>query len=215
MSTPTTRAVVVIGGGPLSPHGVAHAGDAWVVAADSGYDHARDAGLSPAVLIGDLDSISSEGLAVALAEGTEIIGHPAAKDLTDTELALDLSVDRGATDVLLLGGPGDRLDHLLGTIGALGRPSLAACTRVTAWLGGSRVHTAHPGRTVLVDEPAGTTFSVLTLHGACTGVEVIGATWSLHDATLAAGSARGVSNVVTSEPCTVRTGTGVLTVVIP
>lgn len=216
MSAPTSRAVVVIGGGALSPHAVGRVTpDDWVVAADSGYDHAVDAGLEPAVLIGDLDSISPGGLAAARSHGTEIIEHPADKDATDTELALDLVVDRGATDVVVLGGPGDRLDHLLGTLGALGRPGLAACERVSAWLGDSHVHTAHAGRTVLLDEAVGTTFSLLTLHGECTGIDVVGATWPLRDATLPAGSARGVSNVVADTPCTVRTGTGVLTVVVP
>ena len=54
------QVVVVVGGGPLSPQAVdALDDDSFIVAADSGLDHAVAADLSPDVLVGDLDSISA------------------------------------------------------------------------------------------------------------------------------------------------------------
>ena len=53
--------VLVIGGDALHPDAVAAVpDDAVIMAADSGLDHARSAGLTPTVLIGDLDSVSAE-----------------------------------------------------------------------------------------------------------------------------------------------------------
>ncbi len=63
--------------------------DALVIAADSGYDHAVAAGLHPDVLVGDLDSISRRPGRARGAAGLTIDAHPADKEATDTELALD------------------------------------------------------------------------------------------------------------------------------
>ena len=133
----STVAVVVVGGGPLSPRAV----EAWddlarsgaptlVIAADSGLDHAVAAGLHPDRLVGDLDSISAAGRMWAYANGVDIDEHPAAKDETDAELALALAVaDPAVSSVIVLGGldptADDRLDHLLGTLLVLGHPSLS------------------------------------------------------------------------------------------
>jgi thiamine pyrophosphokinase len=57
-------------------------------------------------------------------------------------------------------------------------------------------------------------FSLLALHGPCTGVTVTGARWPLADATLTGTEARGVSNEGT-ERTEVQGATGVLTVVMP
>jgi thiamine pyrophosphokinase len=70
----------------------------------------------------------------------------------------------------------------------------------------------------LADEPAGSTFSLLALHGGCRGVDVSDAHWPLVDADLAAGSALGVSNETSVGgvvPTRIAVRDGVLTVVIP
>jgi thiamine pyrophosphokinase len=215
MSTGDTT-IIVIGGGALHPRALATIEPgAAIYAADSGYDVARDAHLEPTVLVGDLDSISVAGLAAAHARGVEIVEHPPDKDVTDTELSLDLAVHRGADRVVVMGGAGDRLDHLLGTFAALGRPSLSRCVQLEAWFDATHAQIVHPGHHVQVAAEPGATFSVLALHGDADGVDVVGAAWPLDRATLSARGARGVSNVVVSEPCTVHVTSGVLTVVIP
>src|ERR1700712_4781931 len=123
-----SQVVLVVGGGGL----LARANslvepDAVVIAADSGLDRAREAGLIPSVLVGDLDSISAGGRMWAYANDVEIHEFAADKDVTDTGLALSVApAVAGATDLLLLGGDGDRLDHTLGSLTALGDPALAA-----------------------------------------------------------------------------------------
>jgi len=153
---PTTgrSALVVIGGDPLHPAvpGLLPTADV-VIAADSGYDHAVAAGLRPHRLIGDLDSISDDGLAGARAAGVEIVAHPADKDATDTELALDaaLSAVGPGGSITVVSGGGDRFDHLLASLHALAMPRLprstpstpgsgprscACCTRRAGWMSG-------------------------------------------------------------------------------
>jgi thiamine pyrophosphokinase len=190
-----------------------------VIAADSGMDHALAAGLRPAMLVGDLDSISAAGRMWAYAHEAEIDEHPADKDLTDTEIAIARAIDvAGVQQLLLIGGIDEagerRLDHQLATILALGHPALGALRSVSAVLGDTALSIVHPGRQVVLDLEQGQLFSLLAMHGPCAGVSVTGARWPLTDATLSGTEARGVSNEA-GERTDVHVATGVLTVVMP
>jgi thiamine pyrophosphokinase len=214
-----SQAVVVIGGGGLSPRALAAVQpDAVVLAADSGFDHAVAAGLHPAQLVGDLDSISEAGRATALRDGVPTHAHPAHKDATDTELAIGAAMAvPSMTHLLVVGGSAaddQRLDHLLGTLLALGAPGLGSLESVRAVLGTAEVTVIHPGRTATLPLADGDTFSLLALHGEASGIDLKGATWELDGATLTPHEARGVSNVARGH-VVVRCTSGVLTVVAP
>ena len=207
--------MVVIGGGELSAIAVDAARPDVVIAADSGLDHAVAAGFVPSMLVGDLDSISASGRMWAYAHGLVIDVQPEDKDLTDTELAIAaaLAVEDG-TRLTVLGGVGDRLDHLLGTLLALGHPDLARLIGVRAWIGTTEFVVVHGGRSASLDLDPGRTFSLLALHGPAAGVTVEGARWELTDATLSSTHARGVSNEA-KENTMITCRTGVVTVVVP
>lgn len=205
--------IVVTGAAPLHPEAVARLPEhAIVLAADGGLDHALAAGLRPAGLVGDLDSVSPDGLAWATEHAT-IERHPTGKDRTDTELALATAVGLDPARLVLVSGGGDRLDHTFAAIGALGHPSLTCIPVIDAWWGDQVLRILHgPGRTDL-DAPPGTTISLLALHGACAGVTITGVEWPLVDAQLAPLVGLGVSNRVVDR-ATVTVLTGVLTIVL-
>jgi thiamine pyrophosphokinase len=210
-----SQVVVVIGGGPLSPRAIAEvSADAMVIAADSGLDHAVDAGLRPDALVGDLDSISAHGKMWAYAHELEIDEYPADKDATDTELALARAALVEGADLLVVGAVGDRLDHALGTIAALGSPAMAGFESIRLAVGDSTVHVIHAAHSVTIDLPISSLFSLLALHGPCRGIDVTGARWPLDAATLNPWSTRGVSNE-TSGLLQISVLEGVLTLVIP
>ncbi|MGB8862062.1 MAG: thiamine diphosphokinase [Ilumatobacteraceae bacterium] len=214
------QAVVVIGGGALSSRALdAVRGDSVIIAADSGLDHAVEAGLRPSVLVGDLDSISASGRMWAYAREVEIHEHPMDKDLTDTEIAIARALEVPEVRQLLVIGGVDatgerRLDHQLATILALGHASLAGLASVRAVLGEAGLSMLHPGRHSVLDVEPGQLFSLLALHGPCSGVTVTGARWPLENAAFTGTEARGVSNEAT-ERTEVLVTSGVLTVVVP
>jgi len=92
--------------------------NALLVAADSGLMLAEAAGFKPDWIIGDMDSLGGESPdaehRLRSYPADRVIRHPAAKDFTDTELALALLWDKGCDEAWILGGGGGRLDHLLG-----------------------------------------------------------------------------------------------------
>jgi len=206
--------IVVTGAAPLAPRAIDSIPDgAIILAADGALDHALAAGLTPAALVGDLDSVSAEGLEWAESNAT-IERHPPDKDHTDTELALATAADLNPRRLTLISGGGDRLDHTFAAIGALGASSLTSIPEIDGWWGDQRIAVLHgPGRARL-DVTADTTISLLALHGDCSGVSIDGVRWPLERADLASSVGLGVSNLTTGETVDVSLTAGVLTIFI-
>src|SRR6185295_1025335 len=93
--------------------------------------------------------------------------HPAAKDATDLELALDTARALGAQRIVVLGGHGGRLDHLLANALLLAAPSLADI-EVVAQMGPARVTVVRHEAT-LHGRP-GDVVTLLPAHGPARGV---------------------------------------------
>ena len=206
--------VVITGAGAIAPSAAQRIPDgAVVIAADGALDHALAAGLVPAGLVGDMDSITDAGLEWASRHAT-VEHHDPDKDHTDTELALTMAADLRPARLILVGA-GDRLDHVLAAIGALGHPHLTSIPLIDAWWDEQWIRVLHaPGSTQLA-LAEGTTLSLLALHGPCSGVTITGVRWPLERAHLAPLVGVGVSNVAVDAEVTVRVSTGVLTIVMP
>jgi len=191
--------VIITGASPLDPDLAARLRSEsteqtiWM-AVDGGLDHALAAGLEPTHLVGDLDSVTEEGLAWA-ARHAEISRHPADKDQTDTELALALASKFDPERVTLVGG-GDRLDHTFAGVGALGALSLTSVPMLDGWWDGQHLRVLHgPGSSTLRLVP-GSTLSLLALHGPCVRVTLSGTRWELDQFDLEPLVGMGVSNQV-------------------
>lgn len=206
--------IVVTGAAPLHDDAIAEMPhDALVLAADGALDHALAAGLTPAGLIGDLDSISPEGLAWAQHHAT-IAQHDPDKDHTDTELALQVAVDLAPRRLILLSGGGNRLDHSLAAIGALGHRSLTSIPEIDGWWGDQRLHVLHGPGELALEVEIGAILSLLATHGTAAGVSLSGVRWPLDGVDLDPLVGRGVSNEVTHEHVELRLHAGVITLFV-
>ena len=79
--------------------------------------HLKKAGLCSDVLLGDFDSIGKAELAeIKDNSNSELITFPKDKDYTDLELAINLAIERGASEIVILGASGTRLDHTTANI---------------------------------------------------------------------------------------------------
>ena len=130
------------------------------------------------------------------ARNATITRHPTDKEQTDTELALALAVTMDPEHLTLIGG-GDRLDHTVAGIGALGALALTSIPTLDAWWGGQHISVVHgPGKATLRLLP-GSTMSLLAMHGPCTKVTLTGTRWELDEIDLDPVVGLGVSNEVT------------------
>ena len=87
-----------------------------IIAADSGYLLSKRLGVVPDLLLGDLDSLDRSKVTSQEFDALEKIIVPSVKDDTDTQLAVDTAIERGAKNIYLVGGLGGRLDHTLSSV---------------------------------------------------------------------------------------------------
>ena len=180
-----------------------------VIAVDGGAEKCRRLGIVPHLLIGDLDSISSELTEKYRHTGVEIIRHPRRKDATDLELALDLAKVRGADQLLLFGVLGGRWDMSLANV------MLAASTKyrrmhISLLQTRCRIHIIHGGSDFILKSREGQTVSLLPLSVDVEGVTTSGFEYPLQDSLLPFGSSRGISNILMKNEGTVMVKKGVL-----
>ena len=86
-----------------------------VIAADAGYLTARRLGITPNVVLGDFDTLGEENIP----DGVECLRVPREKDDTDTQLAVRTAIERGAGEIVIVGGLSGRIDHTLSTLAIL------------------------------------------------------------------------------------------------
>ena len=85
----------------------------FIVAVDSGAEHAYKLFLKPNLIIGDLDSISTKTYDRVNKDRIEILEYKKNKDYTDFEIALSHIIDLKIKDVTVIGGEDGDIDHLL------------------------------------------------------------------------------------------------------
>jgi thiamine pyrophosphokinase len=205
-------AIVVCAGGPVRATLPTLDEAALVIAADAGVHEAERLGLRVDLLVGDLDSADAAAVARVEASGGRVDRSPTDKDASDLELALVAAAVADARQVLVLGGDGGRLDHLLGNAFLLASPRFADL-RIDAVLGAARVH-------VVRDEGGmegfpGELVSLFAVGGPARGVTTEGLRWRLDGDALMPGSTRGLSNEFVEPTASVRVGDGVVLVVRP
>ena len=182
--------------------------DDLIIAADSGLNHAKNLGLTPAVVVGDYDSL---GRVPEPGSDVEVITVPAEKDETDTQLAIRLALSRGADDVHVIGGLGGRLDHTLSNLAIL---EALAQKKVRCVIedGQNRVRLLQSDSTIL--PRSGYTYvSLLALDPIVKGVEIEGVKYPLKNAKLTRTFQYAVSNEITGNCCFIAVRKGSILVV--
>lgn len=184
-----------------------------VVAADAGARYADALGLRVDAWVGDGDSADPSLLATLRRGGVDVRPVGAEKDESDTELAILAAIARGASDVTVLGAlGGPRFDHALANVWLLAHPGLEGRTarlldptyRIRLVVG--------PG-SIDLDGRVGGVVTLLPFDGPARGITTTGLRYPLHDEDLAAGPARGLSNVRAAAAAAVRLRVGRLLVV--
>ncbi len=205
--------IAVAGGDPVPPTVLDRLpADALVIAADSGLQVATSLGLVADIIVGDMDSVDPALLERARAGGAEVQRHPAAKDHTDLELALDVALGFNPQRIVVVGGHGGRLDHLIANVLLLARPAHDHLD-LSAHMGEAEVHVVHT-RCDLVGA-TGELVSLLPVHGPVEGVTTDGLLYPLVGEDLTPGSTRGVSNELARPSASVHVTGGTLLVVRP
>ncbi len=167
-------------GGKIDPDFITEhpKGDDITVAADSGIRNALLLGDHIDVAVGDFDSFPERDIP----EDAEIVRLRPEKDLTDSQVAVEIALEKGAESFVIIGGLSGRLDHTLANLSIL--EDLTARGHYAIMTDGvSRVHFINGG-SALIGRSGFKYFSLIAATDIAKGVSIEGAKYPLKNTRL-------------------------------
>jgi thiamine pyrophosphokinase len=181
-----------------------------ILSVDSGARHCRKLGIVPDYLIGDFDSISEEDYKAMTGAGVPVMRFPSEKDMTDSELAIQVACEKGSRQITLLGAIGSRIDHMLSNLFLLKKLADLNIEGVVANEKNEiRIIKDH----IELNREKDMFISLLPVAGNAVGVTTRGLYYPLENATLEVGSSWGISNLVINDCASVSVKEGYLLVI--
>lgn len=184
--------------------------DDLILCADGGTRHALTLGLTPRVVIGDLDSVTDEERGKMKEAGAQVIQFPRDKNETDLELALNYAVEHGYREIVIVAALGDRLDQTLGNLSLLANVEWST---LNVQLDDGVEQAFFCRDESKIEGSPGDTVSLLPWGGEATGVRTEGLKWPLKDETLLPHKTRGISNEMLGEIAQVKIKSGLLLII--
>ena len=178
----------------------------FILCADGGTRHALALGLTPSLIIGDMDSLP----ATFNLKPETFIRFPADKNETDLELAINHALTLNPEAILILAALGGRMDQTLANIALLSNCQLA--TRNIKLTDGVE-EIFFCCTQAQIQGRSGDIVSLIPWQGEVTGVFTENLRWHLHHETLYPDKTRGISNEMTAEVATVTITNGLLLIV--
>jgi len=181
-----------------------------VIAADGGGALCLEAGILPALVVGDLDSLPPRDGADLEAADVRFVRVPSDKDETDLDIAIGEARAMQAHSLVATGVLGGRLDHTLASLGSLASAAelepIVTEPDTTVWI------MSNGAREQLDLAGVGATVSLLAWCEPAV-VTCQGFRYPLRSTTLAPLSSLGMSNVTTGADATITVSSGTLLVV--
>ena len=180
----------------------------YIVAVDSGSEHAYKLFLKPDLIIGDLDSISTKTYDRVTKDKIEILEYKKDKDYTDFEIALNHVINLKIKDITVIGGEYGDIDHLFGALLAITK---LHTDQNILWL--------HSEQKILFpkSESIGigikTKFSVLPFTNL-KNLNISGAKWNLENENIEFGRTKTLRNVARNEKINISVSEGKFCLII-
>ncbi len=196
---------LIIANGVLPPFHIIrslHSSCDIVVCADGGANHAKRLRITPDIILGDLDSITS---ATKKYFSAIPILHITDQNSTDLEKAITFCIQRNITTANVVGALGKRIDHATNSLGCFKRFRNAILLRMYDV----------NGLLTLIDKSAdiptrnGQKISLIPLD-RCIGVTTKHLKYELKNSTLELGAREGISNEATSSSVSISVKKGTL-----
>lgn len=179
-----------------------------IVCADTAYLAAQKENITPHAVIGDFDHAEHE----EKLDGMEkVLRFSSIKDDTDTMLCVKYALNRGASEIVIVGGIGGRLDHTFANIQTLSyiRRHGAAGTILD---GDHAVMTVDSH--ITLTKGCYYYASVFALDPICRDITLKGFKYEAEHIDLSSDFPLGVSNEITEDTAEITVGEGVLLVIL-
>lgn len=184
-----------------------------LIAVDKGLNALHKLNILPNHIVGDFDSVNKDLLAL-YSNNPNITIHKynPEKDYTDTEIAIKLAIDLNSCCINIIGGFGNRIDHLLANIHILmhGLNANIPCYLIDEY---NKVYLINSTTEILKSKTYGKYISLIPLTSSVSGLTLKGFKYPLTGYTLPIGVSLGISNKIVDDIATIYLSNGVLIVV--
>jgi thiamine pyrophosphokinase len=184
--------------------------DDFIICADGGTRHAFALGVTPNLVIGDMDSIQKDQWQKLEEAGIPVELFPRDKNETDLELAINRAIEFEPRDIVIVAALGGRLDQTIGNLALLTDLQLAT---FDARLDDGVEEMFFCRNQVQVHGSSGDIVSLLPWGNPVRGVQTQGLKWTLAGETLYPEKTRGISNELLSETAGIKISSGTLLIV--
>jgi len=181
--------------------------DDYVICADGGTYHVLALGITPDLIIGDMDSTEKKLLKQFQDVDVEIELYPRDKNETDLELAIGKAIELNPNEIIIVAALGGRMDQTLANMALLTDSRLAAFD-VRLDDGVEEIFLCRDQ--AQVQGRSGDIVSLVPWGNPVHGVQTENLRWQLNRETLFPDKTRGISNEMLSETALVKIESGLL-----
>lgn len=185
------------------------------IAVDNGLRFCYDNQIKPTWIVGDFDTAAPELVEYYQTQtDIPIRRFNPVKDSTDSQIAIELALELGSSEITLLGGTGTRMDHVLGNIQSLmlAKKKGVSCVILDEY---NRIQLIDGETRLKKSEQYGKYVSLLPLTTEVTGVDLTGFKFNLtgHTFTSTGSAGLGVSNEIIEDIAKIRVKSGIFVLI--
>ena len=185
------------------------------IAVDNGLRFCYDNQIKPTWIVGDFDTAAPELVEYYQTQtDIPIRRFNPVKDSTESQIAIELALELGSSEITLLGGTGTRMDHVLGNIQSLmlAKKKGVSCVILDEY---NRIQLIDGETRLKKSEQYGKYVSLLPLTTEVTGVDLTGFKFNLtgHTFTSTGSAGLGVSNEIIEDIAEIRVKSGIFVLI--
>ena len=184
----------------------------FIIGVDKGLAFLYEHKIKPDYIVGDFDSTSDSMKEYLDNRRDRVTRLNPIKDDTDTEAALRLAFEKTKGDIIIFGGTGTRLDHVLGNISILGL-GFEENRQVFLVDEHNRIRLVKDRLVLEKKEQFGKYVSVVPLWKQAKGVTLKGFAYPLENAVMEGFTSLGISNEIAEDRAEISVEEGILIVI--
>ena len=181
-----------------------------IIAVDNGLKLLNEINIKPNHIVGDFDTVNKEILDIyANDDSMKIHKFNPIKDNTDTDIAIRLAVELKSDEIIILGGIGTRIDHVLGNIQVL-KYALNNNVKCTIIDENNEIELINKTTILNKKDTDKKYISLIPLTEKVENINLKGFKYDLKNGELTIGSSLGISNEIEEEQAIIELDKGIL-----
>ncbi len=185
-----------------------------IIAVDNGLKILNEINVKPNHIVGDFDTVDEKILNIySNNETIKIHKYNPIKDNTDTDIAIKLAIELNSDKIIILGGIGTRIDHVLANIHIL---KYALDRNIECKMMDENNEIQLINKTTVLNKKYITKkyISLIPLTESVEGINLKGFKYELQNGELRIGLSLGISNEIVKEQATIEFEKGILIMIM-